>query len=479
MIKYYIFFILFILGYTTIFSQWSGFSPISETYSSNGIYKLKSISYDDFIPNLKGESIIFFNRERDSLRQNKVYYKLNRSFDLDENFPFFLAISNDGRKIIYFTNYINSQNIEERNVTYYIDGKIAKTYSSEEFTNCDKNKEKCRLFYETENRNLFENYTSTYKEYNRSLSEKDVFLTKNFIFNKNDTIYLIDNRKQVTLFDLDKGEIIKSNIDFDSIYTTIKNIETIKSKITSYEYPYKYIIDVKNSLTNEKISESISKLSNLKFIPLEDSTYNKYKLHRIDLSGYLNRNGKFEIQNLKTDSIFNKQQIENYLLNSTFETDFIPKEVDKIYITNFFGGYRNYDDKIAELETIKDKEKRRIEREKRLTLEKIDNIYIPKNLYESLTELDKILDFEAKKELKESTDTFMFNSHMGGLGMWIRNKWGINGGSRLSKYFNDRNTGKQMFGNDVISGLIIKQYILWLKGDKTSWKKWEEENPVK
>ena len=68
---------------------------------------------------------------------------------------------------------------------------------------------------------------------------------------------------------------------------------------------------------------------------------------------------------------------------------------------------------------------------------------------------------------------------MGGLGMWIRNNWGINGGSRLSKYFNDRNIGKQMFGNDAISGLIISQYILWLKGDKTAWKKWEEENPIK
>ena len=477
MIKYYISFILLISSYTTIFSQWSSFSPISETYSSNGIYKLKSISYDDFIPNLKGESIVFFNRERDSLRQNKVYYKLNRSFDLDESFPFFLAISNDGRKIIYFTNYINSQDLEERNVTYYIDGKIAKTYSSEEFTNCDKNKEKCRLFYETENRNLFENYTSTYKEYNKSLSEKDIFLTKNFIFNKNDIIYLIDNRKKLTLFDLNKGEIIKSNIDFDSIYPTIKNIEPIKSKISNYEYPYKYITDIKNINTYETIAESIGKLSNLKFIP--SSSQNNYKLHRIEISGYLNRSGKFEIENLETDSIFNKKQIEDYLLNSTFETDFIPKEVDKIYVTKFFGGYRNYDDKIAELETIKDNEKRRIEKEKRLTLEKIDDVYIPKNLYESLTELDKILDFEAKKELKESTDTFMFNSHMGGLGMWIRNNWGINGGSRLSKYFNDRNIGKQMFGNDAISGLIISQYILWLKGDKTAWKKWEEENPIK
>ena len=69
---------------------------------------------------------------------------------------------------------------------------------------------------------------------------------------------------------------------------------------------------------------------------------------------------------------------------------------------------------------------------------------------------------------------------MGGLGMWIRNNWGINGGSRLSKYFHNREVGtKRGFGNDEISGIIIEEYIKWLKGDKESWKKWEKENPEK
>lgn len=66
---------------------------------------------------------------------------------------------------------------------------------------------------------------------------------------------------------------------------------------------------------------------------------------------------------------------------------------------------------------------------------------------------------------------------MGGLGMWIRNNWGINGGSRLLKYFTDRNVGEKMFGNDEISGIIIDQYILWLNGKKNAWEKWEKENP--
>jgi hypothetical protein len=217
----------------------------------------------------------------------------------------------------------------------------------------------------------------------------------------------------------------------------------------------------------------------LKFISINDSTFHKYKLFRIELTGYLNRQGKFEIEKFGADSIFNQNKIKEYLECTTFKTDFIPQEVDKIYLEHFFGGYRDFDDKIAEQETVKEKERRKQEFKRRLTLEKIDDIYIPKDLYECMTELDMILNFESKKQLKESKDSFEFNSHLGGLGMWIRNNWGINGGSRLLKYFNVRGIGQKMFANDGISGIIIEEYIKWLKGDKNSWQEWERQNPVK
>lgn len=452
--------------------------PISETYSSNGEFKLLSISYDDKFPNLKGESFVSYTQEYDSIGIKKKFYKISRSFDVYEGNPFFVALSNDGRKVIYLTNYIYDKGIENQNITYYLDGKLNKTFTTEEFINCDKNKEKCELFYDNQYQ-IFESRSSTVKQYKKSATDKDIFLNKSFVFNKNDTIYVIDGRKKITLFDIDKGNVINTNIDFDSIYPSIKNIEPFKSRISYFKYPYKYVVDIQDSINNEKLSEKISKLSNLKFVSIEDSTFHKYKLYRIELTGYLDRKGNFEIEKLETDPIFDKEQIENYILNTKFKTNFIPREVDKIYVSRFFGGYRNYDDKIAEQETIKEKERRKEEFKRRLTLEKIDDIYIPKNLFESLKELDKILNYENKKQLIESKDTWQFNSHGGGLGMWIRNNWGINGGSRLLKYFNDRNIGTKMFGNDEISGIIIGQYILWLNGDKTAWKKWEKQNPQK
>ena len=477
--KFYFYLVCLIFLSNNLFSQISTeVVPISETYSSNGEYKLLSISYDNEFPNLKGESFITYTQEYDSIGVRKNFYKINRSFDVYEGHPFFVAISNDGRKIIYLTNYLYESGVENKNIAYYVDGKLDKTFTTEEFINCDKNQEKCELFYDNQYQ-VYEGRSATVKQYKKTVSEQDIFLSKSFVFNKNDTIYVVDGRKKFTLFDIDKGKIIDSKIDFDSIYTKIKNLEPFKSRISYYKYPYKYVVDIQDLENNEKLSERIGKISGLKFISINDSTFHKYKLFRIELSGYLDRKGNFEIEKLETDPIFDRKQIENYILSTKFKTDFIPREVDKIYVSRFFGGYRNYDDKIAEQETIKEKERRKEEYKRRLTLEKIDDIYIPKNLYESLTELDRILNFENKKQLIESKDSWQFNSHMGGLGMWIRNNWGINGGSRLLKYFNDRNIGKEMFGNDEISGVIIEQYILWLKGNKNAWKKWEKQNPKK
>ncbi len=477
--KFYFYLVCLIFLSNNLFSQISTeVVPISETYSSNGEYKLLSISYDNEFPNLKGESFITYTQEYDSIGVRKNFYKINRSFDVYEGHPFFVAISNDGRKIIYLTNYLYESGVENKNIAYYVDGKLDKTFTTEEFINCDKNQEKCELFYDNQYQ-VYEGRSATVKQYKKTVSEQEIYLSKSFVFNKNDTIYVVDGRKKVTLFDIDKGKIIDSKIDFDSIYTKIKNLEPFKSRISYYKYPYKYVVDIQDLENNEKLSERIGKISGLKFISINDSTFHKYKLFRIELSGYLDRKGNFEIEKLETDPIFDRKQIENYILSTKFKTDFIPREVDKIYVSRFFGGYRNYDDKIAEQETIKEKERRKEEYKRRLTLEKIDDIYIPKNLYESLTELDRILNFENKKQLIESKDSWQFNSHMGGLGMWIRNNWGINGGSRLLKYFNDRNIGKEMFGNDEISGVIIEQYILWLKGNKNAWKKWEKQNPKK
>ena len=83
--------------------------------------------------------------------------------------------------------------------------------------------------------------------------------------------------------------------------------------------------------------------------------------------------------------------------------------------------------------------------------------YIPKNLDDALDELDKALDASEKAEImakKQQED--MVEYHMG-LGMWMRNNWGLWAGSRLYASLYQLGLSQP----DDMSGLILEEY--WRK----------------
>ena len=92
----------------------------------------------------------------------------------------------------------------------------------------------------------------------------------------------------------------------------------------------------------------------------------------------------------------------------------------------------------------------------RYLVDRINGIYIPKDIDEAIDTLDTILSAEDKQYLTDSTSTmrgFVAATHFS-LGMWMRNNWGLWGGSRLQRYFRDR----QVFHPDDMSGEILKAY---------------------
>ena len=370
--------------------------PISETYSSNGKFKLKSVSYDNDFPTMIGESEVFENNHGEN---GKLLYKINRSFDLYKNHPYFLAVSNDGRKLIYIIDQTYFGGDENKNITLYQDGKFVRAYTEKEFTGCDDKKEKCGLLFRSTRIYDHSRSSATIKAYKNEVGEKEMFLEDNYIFNHNDTIYLTDSRRKVTIFDLHNMQIIRNNLDFDSIYSKFRGIERIESQISNYRYSYKYIQDFENHQTTRKISNELSNLLGLKYVSIDDPSFFKIKSYRLKVTGYLNREGSFKVETLSCDSILDQKKIELYFKNNKFKADFLPREVDKQYFKYFFGGFRSFDDKIAELETKKEEERRKSEFNKRLTLDSINRIYIPKNLHVCFVQLDSILTFDSKKAL--------------------------------------------------------------------------------
>ena len=98
----------------------------------------------------------------------------------------------------------------------------------------------------------------------------------------------------------------------------------------------------------------------------------------------------------------------------------------------------------------------------------LNGVYIPKDLKDCFVQLDKILSEKDRtniKNLKNKQETIQYHH---GLGMSLRNSWGLWGGSRLQKYFLD----KKVNHPDGMSSLILEYYFDWLNNKNADWQKW-------
>lgn len=86
-------------------------------------------------------------------------------------------------------------------------------------------------------------------------------------------------------------------------------------------------------------------------------------------------------------------------------------------------------------------------------------VYIPKDVNDAHRELKKMLPARLVTKMKSGTKEDMIKYHFG-LGMWIRNNWGLWQGSRLSKYFNEIG----VYHPDDMSGIILDTFWCDLNG---------------
>lgn len=103
-------------------------------------------------------------------------------------------------------------------------------------------------------------------------------------------------------------------------------------------------------------------------------------------------------------------------------------------------------------------EKVSYQRDYQYLVERINGIYIPKDIDEAVDSLDVIISSEDKRYIVDSLslDAFRARCHFG-LGMWMRNNWGLWGGSRLKRYFLDI-LHRNVVHPDDMSDIILKAY---------------------
>jgi hypothetical protein len=90
--------------------------------------------------------------------------------------------------------------------------------------------------------------------------------------------------------------------------------------------------------------------------------------------------------------------------------------------------------------------------QERIKKDKLDGVYIPKNLDDAMLQLDKEISPEARQKMKNLPEDSVSIMLHGRLGLWIIVNWGFYGGSRLSHYL--RSAGIS-FPDDMADFLLL------------------------
>ena len=402
-------------------------------------------------------------------------YVFERGFDSVTNNSNNLILSNDGQVIFYAIPWEANEEIEGlKSVTIYKNGKILKSFTETDINGCDKKKERCSLLYSNFeaviDREKSNWGTKGYeKAFKAGVSEQEKFLSDFPIFSFDDTVYLTDSKKRLHLFDLKEGSFVGSDA-FESVFDKIRSKGRFnKTEITQYEAP---ILSNFPKLKNGKDTyDSLAKSLGMKRASIFEAKDEQFRLYSFKINSNISRDGTLEIEKVEFwGGKLPQEQIIEFFKAGKFDSSAIPKVFDKWNLGDEYFYFRKVDDRLARLEKEQEVTENRAELEKRMTLDTIKGVYIPVNLRECFVELDKLLTEIDKKEMQAlSRRDDMIQYHMG-LGTWMRNNWGLWAGSRLQKYFADR----QVTHPDEMSSVVLYHYYDWLTGRKETWKDWEK-----
>lgn len=452
---------------------------ITETYSPNGNFYIKCVPYDNEVPSLKGRSYVYN-------KQDELIYTIDRGFnDLDENRDHIL-LSNDGTTIAYVIAVRANEKVDGlKSVSIYQKGKLVRSYTQMEITGCDPQNERCSLVYSNYDKIVdfdksglgTKNFHKTFKD---NTSDEEFFLNEHAVLQADDHLYITDPNKIVHIIDLKTADTI-GTVAFDTIYQKLKGKQNGITNYQQFETPYSKTKSWFPNLINGDITANVlAKHLGLQVVDLGPD-YAKYKVYQIHIEAYISRDGTIDVQKLTADKKLPLDTVTRFFKNNKYDVSFLPVGIDKWYFHDFFCAFRNPSDEQALLEKQQDDKEKLLEREKRMTMDSISGVYIPRNLEECFIQLDKILPNVTKTEIKSLKSKSDIGLYHFTLGMWIRNNWGLWGGSRLLKYFQDRASNDWVRKNpnpDRLSSIILSGYYDWLKGDKNIGKKWEEKNPA-
>ncbi|GAB5400643.1 MAG: hypothetical protein Aureis2KO_22280 [Aureisphaera sp.] len=129
----------------------------------------------------------------------------------------------------------------------------------------------------------------------------------------------------------------------------------------------------------------------------------------------------------------------------------------KEYLTN---GTYNEEKIFAPFQRIERKWKE--EDKVRFVTDSLRGYYIPKNLQDAISVLDRMYSDSLKLEITKLTEKdYVYGNYRFGMGLFMRNNWQLWGGSRLSHFFRENKIGHP----ESMSVVILESFYRYLKGE--------------
>jgi len=462
----------FILGFAVVSAWAQSYSSVAEVitvFSENGQFYLVSKPYDNQTPSLRGITQVFAKGTSEPL------YELARGFDSVDDDSNNLVLSNDGETILFLLPWgADDERDRLKSVSIYKLGRLVKSYSSSDITGCDLSKERCSLVYlnyeEVVDREKSNWGTPRYKKtFKAGVTETEKFLSDYPIFASGDLVFVTDSKKNLHRFSLSEARLLDSK-PFASIYTEIKQKGRFNTvQLSRFDVPmYPDFPKLRSGIDTDVALGKTLGMRPYDIYSKKDESYRKYSF---TLSGFLKGDGSFEVTEIETHTAISTEQIRAFFARNRFAATLIPKPVDRWFISEKIFFFRKANDAVARKERQEELKEYREAFKAHLVAESIEGRYIPKDLKDAFDQMDKQLPEVDRVEMKAlMSRNEMIRYHMG-LGMWMRNNWGLWGGSRLQKYFTD----KGVTHPDDMSSVILFFYWDWLQGNKNAARLWEKD----
>ena len=193
--RIFLLFFCFLISYFVQSQHNSGIIAISKTFSEDGNSYIESVTFNGFSHSKIGKTKVYKN--------DKLVYTIDKPFTTYRSRNY-VALSNDAQYIIYIIAReisFGQENIE--NVTIYKNGKLIKSYTTEEFSGGNPSIEKCTLVCDNgldivdEEKSVKAGKDWIYYD---GVTPEQIMLLKHPVFMKNDTIYCTNSKKLPQFF---------------------------------------------------------------------------------------------------------------------------------------------------------------------------------------------------------------------------------------------------------------------------------------